>query len=118
MHDQFGRRIFRGDTVTLTGRVIDLIDDPNYVNCTVLVDRDMPPSGVQIRLDLNTAQVTKVGPGQAMEPPTRLWNLNSRLARERDAKRAAIAAIGQDLSRVRQQLQRLVSLEAAERGIF
>jgi hypothetical protein len=115
MHDQFGRNIFRGDTVVLTGRVIDLIDDPNYINCTVLLDREMPPSGMQIRLDLNTVQVTKAGAGEGLQPLPRLFQANSRLAMERGARRAALQAIGTTLTHVRQMLQRLVALEL-ERG--
>lgn len=116
MNDQFGRRIFRGDTVTLSGRVIDLVEDPNYVNCTVLLDQQMPPGGMQIRLDLNTVQVTKTNPGLVPEPVPQVA-INSRLALERSSRQAGLVAIAQDLSHVRLMLQRLVEA-GARRGEY
>ena len=112
MHDQYGRTIFRGDTVALTGRVVDLLDDePDYVNCTVQLDQQMPPSGATIRLDLNTMQVVKTAPGEQIQPPSRLRPMYARLANERSVKYAALAAIGQSLTQVRQMLQRLMHID-------
>lgn len=111
LRDQYGRTIARGDTVAFTGRVVDLYNDPDYVNCTVLLDQHMPPSGMQLRLDCNTMQLVKTTPGQQPTPPTRLRQWDSRIAAEHSAKRAALAAIGQSLVHVRQMMQRLMQID-------
>ena len=62
-NDQFGRPIAVGDTVTMTGEVTKVVEDPNFVNCTVNLQQSMPPSGTETNLQLNTAQLTKKGGG-------------------------------------------------------
>ena len=50
-----------GDAVTIKGEVTQVSEDPNFVNCTVKLMQTMPPSGAEINLPLNTAQLEKVG---------------------------------------------------------
>lgn len=52
-----------GDTVTLKGEVTKVLDDPNFVNCTVKLAKSMPPSGTETNLQVNTAQLEKQGGG-------------------------------------------------------
>lgn len=59
--DQFGNQISVGDTVTIKGEVVKVLEDPNYINCTVKLAQNMPPSGAETNLQLNTAQVEKTG---------------------------------------------------------
>ena len=63
-HDQFGRDISVGDTVTIKGEVVKVLDDPNYLNCTVKLAKQMPPTGTDTTLQLNTAQLEKSGGGE------------------------------------------------------
>jgi hypothetical protein len=58
-NDQFGRPLVAGDTVTIQGQVVKVLDDPNYINCTVQLAQLMPPAGTQVNVQLNTAQVVK-----------------------------------------------------------
>ena len=60
-NDQFGRPVAVGDTVTLVGEVTKLSPDPNYVNCTVKLQKPMPPAGTETNLQVNTAQLVKKG---------------------------------------------------------
>ena len=60
-NDQFGRPVSVGDTVTIKGEVVKVLDDPNYINCTVKLAQQMPPAGTETTLQLNTAQVEKTG---------------------------------------------------------
>jgi len=60
-NDQYGRPIAVGDTVVIKGEVVKVLDDPNFVNCTVRLSQQMPPSGTEINVQLNTAQVEKQG---------------------------------------------------------
>jgi|SRR5215475_1585706 len=121
MNDQYGREVLLGDTVTLKGSVVDLLDDPNYKNCTVLLDSQMPPSGAQVRIDLNTQQLTK---GQGPSKPTTRQSTRlllrqeqaSRLRAQRQARQAAIARIQQHLSEVRQMIQRLMRKPQQQHG--
>lgn len=62
-HDQFGRDISVGDTVVMKGEVVKVLDDPNYLNCTVRLAQQMPPTGADTTLQLNTAQLEKTGGG-------------------------------------------------------
>jgi len=74
-NDQFGRPISVGDTVTIKGEVTRVLDDPNFINCTVKLAQQMPPSGTQVNLELNTAQLEKTGGStggaRAQAQPTR-----------------------------------------------
>lgn len=53
-----------------------VLEDPNFVNCTVKLQKTMPPSGTETNLQLNTVQVEKKGGdgggskggGQAQQP--------------------------------------------------
>lgn len=49
--------------MTIKGEVTKLIEDPNFVNCTVKLTQTMPPSGTEVNLQLNSAQVEKSGGG-------------------------------------------------------
>lgn len=60
-NDQFGRPVAVGDTVTLVGEVTKVLEDPNFVNCTVKLQKPMPPSGTETNLQLNTVQLEKKG---------------------------------------------------------
>ena len=60
-NDQFGRPVSVGDTVTLKGEVVKVLDDPNYLNCTVKLAAPMPPSGAQTNLQVNTTQLEVAG---------------------------------------------------------
>ena len=60
-NDQFGRPVAVGDTVVIKGEVVHVLDDPNYINCTVKLAQPMPPSGAQTTVQLNTAQLEKQG---------------------------------------------------------
>src|SRR5215831_7621061 len=62
-NDQFGRPVSVGDTVTIKGEVVTVLDNPNYVNCTVKLAQQMPPAGTETNVQLNTAQVEKQGGG-------------------------------------------------------
>lgn len=106
MNDQYGRPVFVGDTVTIKGSLIDLLDDPDYINCTVLLDQQMPPSGTQVRIDLNTQQVVKEGPGEP--PPMPQPPPASRLTGQREARQALIAQIRLDLAHTKRMLQQLM----------
>lgn len=58
MNDQFGREVGVGDQVSLKGTVVGVNDlSPYYLNCWVELDGQMPPSGAQIRVGLNTQMV-------------------------------------------------------------
>lgn len=56
-NDQFGKPVHVGDPVIIKGVVESVEESPNYVNCTVLLDERMPPSGAEVRVQLNTAQL-------------------------------------------------------------
>lgn len=56
-NDVFGRPVSVGDMVTVKGTVESVTEDPNYVNCTVLLVEQMPPSGAEVRIQVNTAQL-------------------------------------------------------------
>ena len=58
-NDQYGRPISVGDTVTIKGEVIKVLDDPNFLNCTVKLAALLPPSGTETTVQLNTAQLEK-----------------------------------------------------------
>jgi hypothetical protein len=60
-NDQFGRSISVGDTVIIKGEVTKVLEDPNFVNCTVKLAQQMPPAGTETNLQLNTAQLEKTG---------------------------------------------------------
>jgi hypothetical protein len=60
-NDQFGRPISVGDTVIIKGEVTKVLDDPNFINCTVKLAQQMPPAGTEVNLQLNTAQLEKEG---------------------------------------------------------
>lgn len=106
MNDQYGRPVSVGDTVSLKGSVVDLLDDPNYINCTVLLSQQMPPSGMQLRIDLNTQQVVKEGPSEP--PPMRQPPPFSRLTGQREAREALMAQIRLDLAHLKRMIQQLM----------
>lgn len=56
-NDVFGKPVSVGDAVIIKGTVESVTEDPNYVNCTVLLDEQMPPSGAEVRIQVNTAQL-------------------------------------------------------------
>ena len=60
-NDQYGRPISVGDTVMIKGEVVHVLDNPNYVNCTVKLSQSMPPSGAEIKVECNTAQLEYAG---------------------------------------------------------
>jgi hypothetical protein len=58
MVDQYGREVGVGDQVQLKGTVVGVNDlSPYYLNCWVELEQEMPPSGVKMRIGLNTQQV-------------------------------------------------------------
>lgn len=63
-NDLYGRPIAVGDTVTLKGEVVKVLDDPGYINCTVKLAHPMPPSGAEVSVQCNSAQVEKQGGGE------------------------------------------------------
>lgn len=65
-NDQFGKPVSVGDAVIIKGTVESVTEDPNYINCTVLLDEQMPPSGAEVRVQINTAQLEDQAP--APEP--------------------------------------------------
>lgn len=107
MIDQYGRQIWQGDTVVLKGSIVDLLEgQQNYINCTVLLDQQLPPSGTQVYVDLNSQQLIKQGPGQ---PPyyRPLPVTYSRLEAERSSRRACMLRIYMDLGEVKQMIKML-----------
>jgi len=52
-----------GDTVIIKGEVVKVLDDPGYINCTVKLTQQMPPSGAETMVQCNTAQLEKQGGG-------------------------------------------------------
>lgn len=70
-NDQFGRPVSVGDTVTIKGEVVKVLEDPNYINCTVKLAQQMPPAGTETTVQLNTAQLEKAG-GSKSEAPSPL----------------------------------------------
>jgi len=68
-NDQSGRAVNVGDVVSLKGTVQTITDDPNYINCTVLVEQLMPPTGIPTTLQLNTTQVALEKPAAVPPPP-------------------------------------------------
>jgi len=105
MIDQFGRSIAVGDQVTITGSLIDLIEDPNYINCTVQLDQQMPPSGAQVRIDLNTQQLVLKGQSQTEQQPR--TPPPSRLAAQQQARQATTLQIRLKLSELKMLVQKL-----------
>lgn len=70
--DLYGNPVSVGDAVTITGTIDSLADDQdniNYVNCVVLLDQPMPPSGAQTRLPCNTTQLIDNTDQPATGPP-------------------------------------------------
>jgi hypothetical protein len=67
--DEFGRNVSVGDQVSLTGIVESLTDGVDFVNCAVLLDNVMPPTGAQTRISLNTAQLVLTNPTPAVLNP-------------------------------------------------
>lgn len=109
-NDQYGRPVWEGDTVIIQGKVIDLVEDPNYINCTVQLDQQLPPSGAQLRVDLNTQQLVKQGPEQ---PPYfhALPMTPSRLEAIKSARHAAILRIFLDIGQIKQMMQMLTAYQ-------
>lgn len=110
MKDQYGRPVFLGDTVTLKGQITDIIENPNYINCTVRLDQPMPPSGAPFSLFLNTAQLVKDGPA---DPPD-VWPIPmtpSRLEAIHTERQAAILAIYLNLGEIKLMAERLAALQ-------
>lgn len=64
-NDQFGKPVHVGDPVIIKGVVESVEENPNYINCTVLLDEQMPPSGAEVRVQLNTAQLDDQATGPA-----------------------------------------------------
>jgi hypothetical protein len=58
-HDQYGRPLAVGDAVTVKGSLVSITDEPNYINCEVKLDQPMPPSGAEVKIQINTKQVVK-----------------------------------------------------------
>lgn len=48
-----------GDTVTIKGKLTAVSENPNYLNCTVQLDQQLPPSGSEMTIQLNTQQLVK-----------------------------------------------------------
>lgn len=115
MLDQYGRPVWRGDTVTLTGTVIDSIPyQPEWVNCTVLLDQGMPPAGTQVKVNLNSQQVVKQGPGEL--PYYRPLPVTySRLEAEESARQAILREIYSDLANVKRMVELLMFITKQER---
>ena len=109
--DQYGSPISLGDTVSISGAVVDLVDNPNYVNCTVLLDRQMPPSGTQVRLDCNTQQVIKTQGGPPQMPP---YMPVSRLFAREAAREATLERVTLHLAALKTLLQQLSQLQLEE----
>jgi hypothetical protein len=63
-NDSFGRPVSVGDTVVIKGEVTKVLDNPNYINCTVKLAKPMPPSGAEMNIELNTAQVENTSSGK------------------------------------------------------
>lgn len=114
MNDQYGRKILLGDSVTIQGTVTDLLENPNGINCTVELQQQMPPTGAQTKLDLNTQQLVKASESESPTPlqstPQLLRQEQiSRLARQEQARYATIGQIQGSLSQVRQSLEKLMA---------
>jgi hypothetical protein len=56
-NDVFGRPVKVDDPVTIRGQVIEVIENPNYLNCKVKLNFALPPSGAETTFELNTAQL-------------------------------------------------------------
>ena len=105
-----GSPVWKGDTVIIKGKVIDIAEDPNYLNCTVQLDQQLPPSGAQMKIDLNTQQVVKQGPGQP--PFLRPWPMTpSRLEAIRSARHASILRIFLDIGQLKQMMRLLTAYQ-------
>lgn len=48
-----------GDAVTIKGKLTAVSENPNYLNCSVLLDQQLPPSGSEMTINLNTQQLVK-----------------------------------------------------------
>ena len=107
MNDQYGRPVALGDQVTLQGTIVDLTEDPNYANCSVRLTQQMPPSGTETRINLNTQQVTKGQGSSSPKPPQPpYWPTPaSVLAAQRQAQQAEILSIRIKLAEVKQMIQ-------------
>jgi|SRR6516225_8238476 hypothetical protein len=68
-NDQNGNPLKVGDTVLVKGTVETLVEDPNYINCTVKCTELMPPTGAPITLQLNTSMVQKEQTGPVLPAP-------------------------------------------------
>ena len=68
-NDQFGRPVAVGDTVIIKGEVTKVLEDLNFVNCTVKLAQQLPPTGAETNLQLNTVQVEKAGGPKKEQPP-------------------------------------------------
>lgn len=70
--DHFGRTVNVGDAIYVTGTV-ESLTEATGVNAVMLLDQLTPPSGAQVRVNLNTTQAVLVmpgpPPGQELEPP-------------------------------------------------
>lgn len=63
-NDQFGRAVNVGDAVVIKGSVTHVLDNPNYLNCTVQLAQQLPPAGSETQIQLNTAQLELDKPGE------------------------------------------------------
>ncbi len=106
MNDSLGNELSRGDTVTLTGRVLDVTEDPNFLNCTVQLAKPMPPTGAQIKINLNTAMLTREGEGKPPYIPP-LPAYVERIEGIRSAESATITRILMAQGQMRQELDNL-----------
>lgn len=113
LHDQNGSPVWQGDTVIIKGHVIDVIEDPNYLNCTVQLDQQLPPSGAQMKIDLNTQQVVKQGPA---DPPyyRQLPMTPSRLEAIKSARHASVLRIFLDIGQIKQMMQIMTAYQQQE----
>ena len=109
-NDQYGRPVWQGDSVTIQGKIIDIVEDPNYLNCTVQLDQQLPPSGAQVKVDLNTQQLVKQGPEQ---PPYfhALPMTLSRLEAIKSARHAAILRIFLEIGQIKLMMQMLAAYQ-------
>lgn len=110
LKDQYGHPVWQGDTVTIKGKVIDILEDPNYINCTVKLDQQLPPSGAEIQINLNTLQVVKQGSEQ---PPyfRALPMTPSRLEAIKSARHAAVLRIFLDIGQCKQMMRMLAAYQ-------
>lgn len=71
LNDLYGRPLAVGDAVCIKGCVISLSEDVDFINCVIKLDEPMPPSGAEVKVQLNSRQIEKASGEEAANPAIR-----------------------------------------------